>query len=480
MTGRADVTCARATLEHAAAYALRFRDMSQPVTPRGDSDDLRRAFCVPMSDDPRDPRAVIDELIAAVEPGLVGNTQANFFAWVMGGSAPTGVAADWLTSVWGQNAAIFQTSPAAAVAEEAVAAWLLDLLDLPRECSVGFVTGATMAGFVCLAAARTEVLRLVGHDFEAEGLYGAPKIHVFLSDDAHVSNMAALRYLGFGDSALIRVPSDAQGLMQVERLQESIAGVSGPKIIISQAGHINSGGMEPFARIADLAGAQGAWHHVDGAFGLWARVLPEMQDLMHGSEAADSWSVDGHKWLQIPYDSGFAIVRNSDAHRRAMAMSAAYLNRDEGDGRNPSEFNPELSRRARGFAAWAVLRELGRNGVRDMIRGHCSLAAALAQSLGTLPGVRVLNDVRLNQVAVALDGIAPGARAQAIHRLSALLNEEFGQFVRPTIWKGQPVLRISIISPATTRTEVMRLAEAIGSAWSRASLAACADDQSPA
>jgi glutamate/tyrosine decarboxylase-like PLP-dependent enzyme len=480
MTGPKDATSARATLEHAAAYAVRFRDKSLPVTPRGDSDDLRHAFCVPMSDDRRDPRAVIDELIAAVEPGLVGNTQANFFAWVMGGSAPTGVAADWLTSIWGQNAAIFQTSPAAAVAEEAVTAWLLELLDLPPDCSVGFVTGATMAGFVCLAAARTEVLRRAGHDFEAEGLHGAPRIHVFLSDDAHVSNIAALRYLGFGDSALVRVPSDAQGLMHVDRLQELIAGISGPKIIISQAGHINSGGMEPFARIADLSNAHRAWHHVDGAFGLWARVLPEMRDLMHGCDAADSWSVDGHKWLQIPYDSGFAIVRNSAAHRRAMAMSAAYLNRDEGDGRNPSEFNPELSRRARGFAAWAVLRELGRNGVRDMISGHCSFAAVLAQRLGTLPGVRVLNDVRLNQVAVALDGISPGARAHAVDRLSALLNEEFGQFVRPTIWKEQPILRISIISPATTRTEVERLADAIGSAWRRAGLPACADDQAPA
>jgi glutamate/tyrosine decarboxylase-like PLP-dependent enzyme len=429
-----------------------------------------------MSDDRRDPRAVIDELIAAVEPGLVGNTQANFFAWVMGGSAPTGVAADWLTSAWGQNAAIFQTSPAAAVAEEAVAAWLLDLLDLPPECSVGFVTGATMAGFVCLAAARTEVLRLAGHDFEAEGLHGAPKVHVFLSDDAHVSNIAALRYLGFGDRALIRVPSDAQGLMHVDRLSELIARVAGPKIIISQAGHINSGGMEPFARIADIAGAYGAWHHVDGAFGLWARVLPEMRELMQGSVAADSWSVDGHKWLQIPYDSGFAIVRNSDAHRRAMAMSAAYLNRDEGDGRNPSEFNPELSRRARGFAAWAVFRELGRSGVREMIRGHCSLAAVLAQRLGTLPGVSVLNDVRLNQVAVALNGIPPGARARAIQGLSALLNEEFGQFVRPTIWKGQAILRISIISPATTQMEVERLADGIGLAWKRVSILACEDD----
>jgi glutamate/tyrosine decarboxylase-like PLP-dependent enzyme len=467
MTAMVNRTAGVAVLEHAAEYALRYRQRNLPPAPQGQGDNLRRAFCLPMADDPGDACAVIDELIAAVEPGLVGNTHANFFAWVMGGSAPTGVAADWLTSVWGQNAAIYQTSPAAAVAEEAVSGWLLDLLDLPPECSVGFVTGATMAGFVCLAAARTAVLRPAGHDFEAEGLHGAPKIHVFLSDDAHVSNIAALRYLGFGESALIRVPSDAQGLMDVDRLGDLIARAPGPKIVISQAGHINSGGMESFARVADIAGAHGAWHHVDGAFGLWARVLPEMQDLMRGSEAADSWSVDGHKWLQIPYDSGFAIVRDSDAHRRAMAMSAAYLNRGESDGRNPSEFNPELSRRARGFAVWAVLRELGRTGVRNMVREHCRLAAILAQRLGAVPGVSVLNEVRLNQVAVALDEFPPEDRGGAIQSLSALLNGEFGQFVRPTVWKGQAILRISIISPATTETEVESLADAIGSALGR-------------
>jgi glutamate/tyrosine decarboxylase-like PLP-dependent enzyme len=258
------------------------------------------------------------------------------------------------------------------------------------------------------------------------------------------------------------VPSDAQGLMQVEQLGAAVDRVSGPKIIISQAGHINSGGLEPFARITEIARAQGAWHHVDGAFGLWARALPEKRDLMRGSEAADSWSVDGHKWLQIPYDSGFAIVRDSEAHRRAMAMSAAYLNRDEGDGRNPSEFNPELSRRARGFAAWAVLRELGRNGVREMIRGHCRLATMLAGRLVKLPGVTVLNDVRLNQVAIALSDIPLDSREAAIVRLSSVLNEEFGQFVRPTTWKGQPVLRVSIISPATTEAGIEDLTEAIG------------------
>lgn len=461
MTAAVQPPPARDVLAHAAAYAVRHRSERLPVVPRGGRDELRRAFCVPMSDEGRAPCAVIDELIAAVEPGLVGNTRGNFFAWVMGGSAPTGVAADWLTSVWGQNAAIFQTAPAAAVAEEAVSAWLLDLLDLPRASSVGFVTGATMAGFVCLAAARAEVLRRAGHDFDANGFFGAPKVHVFLSDDAHVSNTAALRYLGFGEGNLVRVPSDPQGLMQAERLGAMVGRVPGPKIIISQAGHINSGGMEAFTRIAEISTAQGAWHHVDGAFGLWARVLPEMRDLMRGSEAADSWSVDGHKWLQVPYDSGYAIVRDSEAHRRAMAMSAAYLNRDEGDGRNPSEFNPELSRRARGFAAWAVLRELGRNGVREMIRGHCHLAAMLAARLDRLPGVSVLNDVRLNQVALALTDIPAEAREAATARLSSVLNEEFGQFVRPTVWKGQPVLRVSIISPATTRSEIDNLAVAI-------------------
>jgi len=323
-------------LMRAARYGAAFRDAGHPVHPSASLEDLRRAFRIPLPETGAEPSEVIDALIAAAEPGLVGNTDGRFFAWVMGGSNLTGVAADWLTSVWGQNSGIYQTAPASAVAEEAVADWLLELLDLPREASVGFTTGATMAAFTGLAAARRHVLERAGWDIDAQGLQGAPLVRVFLSDDTHVTNFGALRYLGFGEANYIRIPADDQGLMPVAELERALAGAEGPKIVVAQAGHINSGGFDDFEALAALAREHGAWLHVDGAFGLWLRTQPAAAALTRGIEKADSWSVDGHKWLQIPYDSGFAIVRNAEAHRRAMAMQASYIRHDATDGRAPS------------------------------------------------------------------------------------------------------------------------------------------------
>ena len=436
---------ADSALSRAAAYAAAYRGRERPLHPTATTNALRAAFCQPLEDQGRGDRAAIQDLIDAAEPGLVGNTDPGFFAWVMGGSGVTGVAADWLTSIWGQNAAIFQTAPAAAIAEEAVAGWMLDLLDLPRESSVGLVTGATMAGFTCLAAARTHVLANAGHDVEALGLQGAPFVHVFLSDDAHVSNLAALGYLGFGRANIVPVASCDQGLMQVDALAAEMASRQGPMIVLGQAGHINSGGFEAFHPIADLCARYGAWLHVDGAFGLWARTLPEKAALTAGLERADSWSVDGHKWLQLPYDSGFAIVRHADAHRRAMDISAGYLNQAPEDGRNPTEYNPELSRRARGFVAWAVLRALGRAGVRDLVCGHCKAAGDLGRALADIPGVRVLNRVELNQIVLGFEVPDSGLDGDALADLvAARLNRRL--FVRTARWRGRTVLRLSVIS----------------------------------
>ena len=451
-------------LDRAAAYGEVYRQKVRPLHPSTDVEGLRRAFCRPLPEGPIDGARVIDELIAAAEPGLVGNTDPNFFAWVMGGSDPVGVAADWLTSVWGQNAAIYQTAPSAAIAEEAVAAWLLDLLDLPRDASVGLVSGATMATFVGLAAARTRVLADAGHDFEALGLQGAPLVRVFLSDDAHAANHAALRHLGFGEANIVRVPSDAAGLMPVAALEAALSAHDGPAIVIAQAGHINSGGFEDFTAISALARKRGAWVHVDGAFGLWARVLDDRAHLVRDVDLADSWSVDGHKWLQMPYDSGFAIVRDTEAHRRAMDISAGYLNQAPEDGRNPTEFSPGLSRRARGFAAWAVLLSLGRAGVRDLIAGHCAQAARIAEAIAGIDGLAVLNGVDLNQVSIAPP--QPGVSAdQAVNRLAEALNRDHGVFVRPAQWKGRTVLRLSIIAPGTDAAQVDHLTAAIRTAW---------------
>ncbi len=454
-------------LERAAAHGAAFRSRRRPIHPAADVAALRRSFCVPLAQARRDGAEVIDALIAAAEPGLVGNTDGHFFAWVMGGSHPVGVAADWLTSVWGQNAAIYQTAPAAAVAEEAVAGWLLDLLDLPRESSVGFVTGATMAGFVCLASARREVLARAGHDLDRDGLQGAPAVRIYLSDDAHIANHAALRYLGFGEANLVRVPSDTQGVMQPDALAAAMDRHAGAKIVIGQAGHINSGGFDDFAALADLAERHGAWLHVDGAFGLWLRVLPEKAALTAALERADSWSVDGHKWLQIPYDSGFAIVRDAAAHRRAMDMSAAYLSQSPADGRNPTEFNPELSRRARGFAAWAVLQALGQDGVAALVRGHCDLAAALARRLDRVEGLSVINRVEANQVVLACALNGAGRHTSAATQLLAdRLNASGQVFVRTTHWQGATRLRLSVIAGPTDAAALDRLACRIETEWS--------------
>ncbi len=447
-------------LAKAARYGQTFRDRPHPLHPTETAAQLRERFCTPLPKQGLPEGEVLDALIDAAEPGLVGNTDPNFFAWVMGGSDPLGVAADWLTSVWGQNAGIYQTSPAAAIAEEAVEAWLLELLDLPRESSVGLVTGATMAAFTALAAARTEVLARAGHDFEADGLQGAPLVRVFMSDEAHVTNKTALRHLGFGASSIVHLPSDEAGLMDPYYLAKAMERHSGPKIVVAQAGQINSGGFEGFAEICRIAQGHNAWVHVDGAFGLWARAASETRAQTHGVEMADSWSVDGHKWLQIPYDSGFAIVRHADAHRRAMSITANYLNEDPEDGRSPTSYAPGLSRRARGFAAWAILQGLGRDGVAEIVSRHCAIARHLGARINGIEGLEVLNKIGLNQVLVGAS-----EEPERIIALADHLNAHAGVFVKTAAWKGRPVLRLSVISRETEIAHADHLADAIAASW---------------
>jgi glutamate/tyrosine decarboxylase-like PLP-dependent enzyme len=464
-----DGSAARA-LEQAATYGRRFRRTRRPLHPTADATELRRLFNVGLPDIGRDAVAVLDDLIAAAEPGLVGNTDPRFFAWVMGSSDLAGVAADWLTSIWGQNAAIFQTAPAAAIAEEVTAKWLIDLLDLPRESSVGFTTGATMAAFICLAAARGEVLRRAGHDFDQDGLQGAPAVAVLVSEDAHASNFAALRYLGFGARNITRLPADGQGMLDVPALEAALHARTGPAIVICQAGQINTGAFDRFDATADLAAAHGAWMHVDGAFGLWARAVRELKALASGAERADSWAVDGHKWLQMPYDSGFAIVRDANAHRRAMDISASYLTESPGDGRNPTHFNPELSRRARAFAAWTMIQVLGRQGIAEIVRRHCACAALIAARCRNVDGIEVLNEVRLNQVVLSFGGSEDDREAGALtERMADVLNATGRFFLRTADWKGRRVLRISVIANGTDRAIAEDLADAIEKTWRKIS-----------
>jgi len=457
-------------MERACRRALEYRQRSEALPPRPSATltELRAAFDVGLPDTGRDPVWIIDTLADAAEPGLVGITSPHFFGWVMGASHPVGVAAEFLTAAYGQNAAIFQCSPAAAVAEEVASGWLLDLLDLPSESAMGFTTGATMASFICLAAARRAVLQRAGWDLDELGLIGAPQVHVFVSDQAHATIHSGLRHLGFGERQKVVIHTDSQCRMLAGDLAKKLPQYKGPKIIISQAGHINSGGFDDFAAIADLAREQNAWHHVDGAFGLWARAVPSLAHHCAGVSTADSWAVDGHKWLQVPYDSGFAIVKNAAAMTHAMDISASYITPDPEDGRNPTHFGPELSRRARGFAVWATLQALGRKGVEEMVTRHTRCAQHLASIVAREPGIRVLNDVVVNQVALAFgsaDEPLPTRNAYARAVIDEVRRENTS-FVGGAEWKGEYILRASVISRGTGLRDMDQLAESITRAWS--------------
>lgn len=411
---------------------------------------------------------VIEQLAEAADPGLMGTAGPRFFGWVVGGSHPAGVAADWLTSVWGQNAACYEGAPAAAVAEQVAAQWLIDLLGLPPECSVGITTGATMSNFVCLAAARGALLRRVGWDVEADGLFGAPPIAVLVGDDAHASVFAALRYLGFGERSILRIATDDAGRMRVDALRTALAHCHGPHLVIAQAGHIMTGAFDPIAEIAELVHERGGWLHVDGAFGLWARACPARATLAQGIEHADSWATDAHKWLQAPYECGCAFVRDADAHRRAMSISAGYLpDADDGGGvRDPVHYAPELSRRARGFVLWTLLRTFGRRGIAAMIERHCALAQRLARRLAEEPGVAVLNEVELNQLVVRFGADEPAPLGDVLTDATIDRIQWAGVcFALGAQWRERRVMRVSVIAWPTSEDDIDRAADSMIEAW---------------
>ncbi|WP_240975203.1 pyridoxal phosphate-dependent decarboxylase family protein [Paraburkholderia aromaticivorans] len=463
-----DLSDSSAALETAYRHALRFHEArhSQPPAASADFNALLEAFGGPTPETGAPAAEVIERLVVAAEPGLMGTAGARFFSWVVGGSHPVGVAADWLTSVWGQNAGCYQGAPAGAVAEQVAAQWLVDILHLPRECSVGFTTGATMSNFVCLAAARGALLRRVGWDVELDGMFGAPPITVCIGDDAHASVLASLRYLGFGERRVVRIATDEAGRMKVAALRVALARCPGPLIVIAQAGHIMTGAFDPIDDIATLTQARGGWLHVDGAFGLWARASPARAHLARGFDRADSWATDAHKWLQAPYECGCAFVRDADAHRRAMTIGASYLP-DAGDAiRDPLHYAPELSRRARGFALWALLRAFGREGVAAMIERHCVLAGRMAQRLAVVPGIEILNEVALNQFVVQF-----GA-GEAAQQHDALTVETIARIQAAGVchaagarWRGREVMRVSVISWPTTEEDIDRAADSMIAAW---------------
>jgi glutamate/tyrosine decarboxylase-like PLP-dependent enzyme len=383
------------TADLAADYLEAIPD--RPVGWTVSVDELRSRLGGPLPEAPSDPRDVIIRLADAVEPGLVASPGGRYFGFVIGGAGPATIAADWLTSVWDQNAGLYACGPSAAVVEEVAGAWTAELLGLPDDVSFGFVTGCQMAHFTALAAARHRVYAELGWDVNERGLIGAPPIRVLVGAERHASIDRAVRYLGFGSDCMVLVATDGQGRMMPSALREAISAGAGPAIVCAQAGNVNTGAFDPLDQIADIAHEADAWLHVDGAFGLWAGASPALRHLVSGVKRADSWATDAHKWLNVPYDSGIAFCADADAHRASMSVRAGYLvQADPGGPRDQLDFNPEFSRRARGFPIYAAVRALGRSGVAELVERCCAHARRFAEALAEAPNVEVLNDVVLN------------------------------------------------------------------------------------
>lgn len=401
------------------------------------------------------PTDVLEALAANADRGIIANAGPRYFGFVTGGAVPVTVAADWIGTAWDQNACLFTTSPAASAIEDVVAGWLLELLDLPRQSGVGFVTGAHMANFTCLAAARHEVLRRVGWNVEAQGLQRAPRVRVIAGAEVHISAIGALRYLGFGTDEIELIPVDDQGRMRADALEAALAKSDSPTIISAQVGNVSTGASDPVEAIVKAAHARGAWVHVDGAFGLWAAAVPELRSLVKGIETADSWATDAHKWLNVPYDSGLAIVANAAPQRAAMSMKASYLQRGLDEERVGMDYAPESSRRARALPIYALFRTLGGDGIADIVRRNCALARSMADRLSTEPGIRILNDVVLNQVLVHFKD------DDTTKRTVAAVQAEGTCWAGGAIWQNKHAMRISVSNWSTTEADIDRSAEAI-------------------
>jgi glutamate/tyrosine decarboxylase-like PLP-dependent enzyme len=450
--------------QHARAFLTTLPD--RPVGPPVPAQKLA-SLTGPLPEIGIDSVEVIDDLVRAVEPGLVASAGPRYFGFVIGGSLPGALAADWLTSAWDQNAALYVSSPPAAVIEDVAASWLLDLLGLPPTSSVGFVTGAMMANFTALASARHEVLARVGWDVEEHGLMGAPPIHVMIGEEAHVTVTRSLGLLGLGRARVTRVPADEQGRMRAGPLREALASLTGPTIVCAQAGNVSTGAFDPFAEIAEAAQKHGAWLHVDGAFGLWAAASPALRHMVSGAMRADSWALDAHKWLNVPYDNGIVVVAHPHSHRAATGMAAAYLVRTAGAVRDPSDWVPESSRRARGVTVYAALRTLGRRGVAELVERNCRLAVQMADTLRQTSGIEILNDVVLNQVLVRFQTRGAGDSDALTRGVITRVQQDGTCWAGGTTWHGFAAMRISVSGWSTTREDIARSAAAITTAYAR-------------
>jgi len=400
-------------------------------------------FAEPLPDAPTDPAQVLALLDEVGTPAVTANAGGRYFGFVTGGTLPAALAASWLATAWDNNGGLSIMSPTNAKLEEVALGWLIDLFGLPAGTVGGIVTGATMANFTALAAARHALLLRQGWDVEARGLFGAPELTVVVGDEVHVSVLKALTMLGLGRDRVVRVAVDDQGRMRADALPQ----LDAQTILISQAGNVNSGAIDPLDQLAALAQQQGAWHHVDGAFGMWAALTPARAHLTTGLAEADSWATDAHKWLNTPYDGGFAFCRHGDALRNAMSTAAAYL--AQGEAREPFHYTPEMSRRARGVEVWAALRSLGRAGLADLIERTCRHAQRFAAGLHAA-GYTILNDVVINQVMVAFGD------DEQTRRVINAVQQDGTCWCGGTVWHGRAAMRISVSSWATTDADVER------------------------
>jgi glutamate/tyrosine decarboxylase-like PLP-dependent enzyme len=413
-------------------------------------DDLRVRLAKPLLEEGIDATEVVSDLVRDVEGGLIGSAGGRFFGWVIGGAVPSSLAADWLAAAWDQNAGLYAAGPAAAVVEEVAGAWLKDLLGLPAAASFAFVTGCQMAHTTCLAAARHALLERRGWDVEERGLNGAPPIRVVTSTARHGTIERALRLLGLGRASLHDVAADDLGRLRPESLEAALVD-DRPTIVLLQAGDLNIGAYDPFGDLIPIARRRGAWVHVDGAFGLWVAASPRLRHLTAGVGSADSWATDGHKWLNVPYDSGYAFIADPAAHRAAVSYRAPYLTHDAAGARDQLDWTPEWSRRARGFSTYAAIRELGRTGIASLIERCCDHARAIVRGIGALPGAAIVWEPTINQGLVRFHD--DDASTDAV--IAAILRDG-ESFFGGTTWRGLRCMRVSVCNWQTTQNDVAR------------------------
>lgn len=425
----------------------------RPVPASASADELREMLGGPIPQEGTSPEVLTELLSLAGTRGTVASTGPRYFGFVVGGNLPAALAADWLVSAWDQNAGIYVLSPLVSVIEEVVGSWLRELAGLPQTMSFGFVTGGHMANFTALASARHHVLSQAGWDVEADGLLGAPPVEVIASEEAHYTISTALRFLGLGANRVRRIPTDSQGRMSASALASALGGVEGPCIVCAQAGNVNTGAFDPLDEIARVAKDRGAWLHVDGAFGLWAAASPEKRVFLQGIEKADSVATDAHKWLNVPYDCGITFCAHESAHRSAMSLAAPYVVAT-GTERDPHEFVPEESRRARSVPVYAAVRSLGRQGLAELVERNCRQARRFADAMETA-GYEVLNQVVLNQVLVSF-----GDQEQT-RRTIAAVQDDGTCWCAGTVWKGRTAMRISVCNWSTTDADVEKSVGAI-------------------